>query len=250
MSRTIFCANSKGGVGKTTIAVVIAEIYRALNGRPPKLIDCDSRHKLMRMLGSEVIGFELAATTDDLIANPDLIVSYWDALGDHILGGQDVVIDLGANVDSQIFEWAARSRIANYLGDTAVDVVVPATAEPLAIEGARVLLESASHIFPTSRRILILNEAHGLFTPYEQMPEFCHLLALPGLTTIRLPKCTSALWGDLERDGLTFAAAIELGPEKIGPALGITRPWVAARALGDLARWAESIRNEFEPLYR
>jgi hypothetical protein len=249
MPRATFVCNSKGGVGKTTVAVAIAEVYRALHGRAPKMIDCDSRHKLCKMLGSEVIGFGLCATTDDLLANPDLIVSYWDALGDHILGGNDVVIDLGANVDAQIFEWAARSRIADYLGETGVDIVVPTTAEPLAIEGARVLLTSAARIFPDSRRVLVLNEAHGRFAGYETADEFRSLLALPGLHVVRLPKCISSLWNDLERDGVSFAKAIELGPEKIGATLGLSRPWVAARALGDLARWGEAVRAAFQPLY-
>lgn len=250
MPKVVFVANSKGGVGKTTVASVIAEVYRATRGRLPKLVDCDSRHKLVKIFGDCVTAIELSASTDELIANPDLIVSYWDGLGDHIMGGDDVVIDLGANVDRSVFEWAARSRFADYLGEIQVDVVVPATAEPLAIEGARVLLESAAAVFPAARRVLVLNEGHGGFSAYEAAPDYKRLVGLPGLQVVRLPKCTSAIWGDLERDGLSFAKAIELGPDKIGPALGMTaRPWVAARALGDLGRWAEAVKTAFGPLY-
>ena len=250
MARVVLVGNSKGGVGKTSTASVIIEVWRAERGQYPVMVDCDSRNKLTKIFGDSVKRIDLAAPTDELIANPDLIISHWDALGDMILSGQDTVVDLGANVDRAVLEWASRSRIADFLMEIDLDVVVPTTADPLAIEGARAMLDAAAAIFPAARRVLVLNEAHGGFGPFDANPEFRALLSIPGVVVVRLPKCISAFWTDLERDGVSFATAIEIGAEKIGAVLGITRPWVAARALGDLARWGEAANDAFAPLYR
>ena len=250
MARVIFVANSKGGVGKTTIATILAEVNRALHGSYPAMIDCDSRHKLAKIFKNNVQTIEMSASTEAIAANPDLLVSHWDCLGDSIMSGADTIIDLGANVDRSVLEWAARSKIADYLGETAIDVVVPTTAEPLAIEGAGLLLASAATVFPASRRILVLNEAAGGFDAYSANPAFCALKSVPGVMIVPLSRCTTPIWLDLERDGFSFAAAIEAGSAAVGAELGITRPWVVDRMLGDLGKWGMSVVDAFAPLYR
>ena len=111
------------------------------------------------------------------------------------------------------------------------------------------MLNAAASVFPSARRFLVLNEAAGPFAKYERDPNFVAITKMPGVAVFTLAKCISAIWADIERDGLSFAQAIDLGPEEIGKTLGITRPWVAKRSVGDLGAWADKAVASLRPLF-
>ena len=250
MARKIIIGNGKGGVGKTTLASVIIEVWRAEKGDyPAVMIDCDSRNKLAKMFKDRVLKIAISAEPEEIIANPGLVVSYWDQLGDHLISDTDAVVDLGANVDQSVLEWARRSKIGRYLDNISLDVIVPTTGDPLGIEGAREMLKATAAIFPSARRTLVLNAwTSKLDETYKRDSSFLEITSLPGVEVVRVPKCTSEIWEDIVRDSVSFAHAIELGPEAIGKSLKLSRPWLADRGVGDLAAWAEKVVPILRPL--
>ncbi|MEI7606437.1 MAG: hypothetical protein WCJ64_03530 [Rhodospirillaceae bacterium] len=249
MSTVTFTCNEKGGSGKTTCAVGFAEVWRSQIGRPLRLIDCDDRHKLARFKGDQVLKIESSISADLLAENPDLALSYWDPIGQLMVSGADCLIDLAAGVGIQVLQWADRSQIFEYLSDTTVIFIVPTKPDPEGLTGARQILESVPDIIPTAIRVLVLNGLTRDFAKYSDNEDYGALLSLPGVMIIKIPYCSSPLWVTLEKDGISYATAVELGAEKIARACGYTAPWVAARDLGSIAKWGKDVHEAFQPLF-
>lgn len=255
MTKTLWIANTKGGVGKTTLAIFLANAYLA-SGATTRLLDCDSRRKLAAFMDSPdnpVLGLDIGASADEVRQNPSLAISYWDRLAEEILEGGDVsVVDLGANVDRMVWQWAERSRVSELFKDEQVDmdIFIPVSAEPLAVEGGLQLIEESRKVFPEARRILVLNQVAGSFDSYadtEQMKRLSELKKTDGLKIVVMPRCLSEGWVDFERLRLNFAKVLEMTPQEVEAQSGLSRLG-ARRAIGDLGAWVEKLYENFGAL--
>lgn len=247
---TLWVMNGKGGVGKSLLAMVLAWLYEAM-GRPLRLIDVDDKAKLAEFAGHDkVLSLRIGADAEALRADPSLAYSYWDQLAAEILE-QDTAVDLGANMDRHILEWARKSELGELLSESGVtmDIYVPITADPLAVSGGIDVLDMAAEVFPDSRRILVLNRVVGQFNAYEATPEFDRIAELRarGLLVLPMDACFSEAWTDFERLKLPPWTVLNMNAPEVARATGLGI-LAAKRAVGDYAAWLDGLRTTFSPL--
>ncbi len=250
MPHTVWVANGKGGVGKSVLMMALAAIYEA-SGRPLRLIDADDKAKLAEFIGpDQVLSLKLGASIDEIRANPSLAYSYWDQLAEEIIE-RDTGVDVGANMDRLILSWAEKSNLHELFEDSGVtmDVYVPITAEPLAVTSGLEVLETVERIFPSSRRILVLNKKSGAFDAYGGTNEFRRIEALRtrGLYIVEMTGCVSEAWTDFERLKLPPAKVITLDAKTVASITGLGI-LAARRAAGDYAAWLKQLTLALAPL--
>ena len=256
MAKCTVVSNAKGGVGKTVVASVAAEVQRSLaKGKLPKLLDCDGKRKLSKLYKGQTIEIDAGPSINDVLDDPDAIISHWDVIGQHILttqGQTDVVVDLGANLNSHVMQWAERSSVAEEIGDLEMIFIAPTTADVLALEGAVEALDMAATVFPAARRVVVFNEGHLKFEAVKYDDNYLKLKAMTDATQITMPKCVSKIWPHLEQNHVSFARAIENKKTWFVQILcdNPDNPLVANRAYGDMTSWAKTTLAQFIPLYQ
>ena len=244
MKHVLIIGNGAGSQAKTTLAWLLAEIYRAQFGRyPDALIDCDEEKSLARMLGDTVIGVPVSAKIEQLLEQPALITGLFDALGHAIVNAKEcAIVDLGANIDAPVFDWARTSDFAVDLEECKVDILVPVVAEPKGISRGTAMLEAAADVFPSARRTLVKNmqrpwAAHE--RDFETMSALAH-------RTATMPACLSTiLWPQLIARSITPGRAVELGWQEVGRVFDL-EPFVARRELKMVSDWAKKMVKELE----
>jgi len=244
--------NGKGGVGKSILMMVLAWQYE-VNGRPLRLIDVDDKAKLAEFMGlDKVLSLRIGANAEAIRANPSLAYSYWDQLAVEMTE-HDTGVDLGANMDSVLLDWAKKSDLGQVLQETGVsmDIYVPVTADPLAVAGGIQALEAAEQIFPNSRRILVLNKVAGNFETYESTPEFIKIAVMRdrGLFVVVMEECLSEAWNDFERLKLPPWSVISMDAKTVAEKTGLGI-LAARRAVGDYAAWLMKLQQGLGPLVR
>ncbi|MEI6414492.1 MAG: hypothetical protein WCP34_09560 [Pseudomonadota bacterium] len=252
MPHTVWVANGKGGVGKSVLMMVLAWQYDAM-GRRLRLIDVDEKSKLSEFMGSEhVMSLNIGADAEALRANPALAYSYWDQMASEIIE-HDTGIDLGANMDKHVLDWARKSDLGAAFVDAGVtiDFYVPVTADPLAVSGGIVVLETVEQVFPESRRILVLNENAGSFDAYADTPEFSRLAAMRdrGLYVVAMERCLSEAWTDFERLKLPPWRVLSMDFRTVSLKTGLGT-LASRRAVGDYASWLKKLQHALEPLVK
>lgn len=250
MVHTVWVANGKGGVGKSALMMVLATIYEA-SGRPLRLIDADDKAKLAEFYGEgRVLSLRIGADAERLRANPSLAYSYWDQLANEIVDA-DTGVDIGANMDRHIFDWAAKSELSSVFEEAEVtmDIYVPITADPLAVSGGLEVLKAAEQVFPHSRRVLVLNKKLGPFDAYANSDEFAAIARMRerGLYVVEMDCCYSEAWTDFERLKLPPARVLEMDAKTIAARTGLGI-LAARRALGDYAKWVRTLHAALAPL--
>lgn len=250
MAHTIWVMNGKGGVGKSILMMVLAWQYE-VSGRPLRLIDVDDKAKLAEFMGSDrVLSLRIGANAEALRANPALAYSYWDQLAIEMTE-HDTGVDLGANMDGILLDWAKKSDLSQVLQETGItmDIYVPVTADPLAVGGGIQALENAEDVFPNSRRILVLNKAAGNFDSYASTSEFAKIAAMRsrGLYVVVMEECFSEAWTDFERLKLPPWSVISMDAKTVSEKTGLGI-LAARRAVGDYAAWLRKMQQVLEPL--
>ena len=255
MSTITIVANGKGGVAKTPTAVQVINLHQIAFGELPDIVDCDApeTQKLTRIFKpiapAKVKSFKPFPATEEVMSSPDVMVSYWDDLGDSMTSGESVVIDLGANVGPGVMTWAKDSHMGRYVKDMDVRVLVPTLAEPNGISGALAMLRAAEEAFPTAKRALLLVEAAGPFAPYADNSEFRALSTLPGVSQITIKKCSSPLWPAAERLHMNWFDLLSKPPAEIATLLNITRVFAVDRGKRELAAWAKETLGRLGGFY-
>jgi hypothetical protein len=222
-------------------------------GLNPALVDCDAKRKLQAFIGDDVRSLDIGASADELRRDPQLAVSYWDELSEIIVGTEgDSIVDFGANVDRHVWNWARKSSVSDFFEESGVslDIYVPITAEPLAVEGGIELLRETISVFPNARKILVLNQAVGTFETYAGSGLLSDLNAMKeknGLKVVIMPRCLSEGWLDFERLRLPFSRIVTMNAEEISDVTGLST-LKARRALGDIAEWLNEMYNNFKDL--
>ena len=161
MATKILVANSKGGVGKTTLSICIAdattaaariaampdhikrpyiddelvEVFKSAGAGDIELIDLDaqpgqdvSKSSLSRVF-PKATPFHIHADQRVVAANPKKATTHFDGLGAVLLNDEPVLIDFGANTIEAVLAWADESGIGTDIaanGNT-VKFVVPIT---------------------------------------------------------------------------------------------------------------------------
>jgi len=250
MAHTVWVANGKGGVGKSALMMVLNTIYDAA-GRPLRLIDADDKAKLAEFYGEKrVLSLRIGADAEHLRANPALAYSYWDQLANEIIEA-DTGVDIGANMDRHIFDWANKSELSSVFeeADVTMDIYVPITADPLAVSGGLEVLKAAQQVFPDSRRVLVLNKKLGSFDAYADSDEFSAIARMRdrGLYVVEMDCCYSEAWTDFERLKMPPDRVLAMDAKTVAARTGLG-VLAARRALGDYAKWVRTLHSALAPL--
>jgi hypothetical protein len=238
----VWIMNSKGGVGKTTLSVAIADLLH-ISDRPVRLLEIDTRKRLSSFMGeSDVLSFEGAPPISEIRRNPNLVLKHYDPIMTEMEKG-DCLLDMGANEDPSFLEYCNLSRIDEDLVDMRVSVVaiVPTVAETESVRGALAALDRVRDVVPSARRVLVLNERdQGDFDRYFDT-SIVSDLDRQGVATVVMPKIISEGWDEFQRMKLRFIDIIGMDVPEIQEKFGWSRQF-AKRARGDMAAWFEQMR--------
>lgn len=235
--------NSKGGVGKTTLAMALVDLME-LSNRPMNLLEVDSRKRLSSFMGEEnVMSFNGAPLITEIRSNPNLILNHYDPIVEAFEEG-DTLLDLGANEDAPFIEYCKLSRVDEDLIDMNVQVIafVPTVAESESIKGALEALDKIKEHVPSAIRVMVLNEREqGSFEkllPNKELKK----LAADGVQVMEMPRILSEGWEDFQRMKMRYLEIISMSPAEIQEKLECGRS-KAKRSRGDIAFWFESMRR-------
>lgn len=257
MTRTFISMAKTGGQGKTLVAQMMV-LQHEQKGVPVKLAAADSdnlnqRSKFGRLFPAvKELGVGEDLTKIKTSTDPNLAIKYWDEFGRTLLDG-GYVIDVGANVASELFAWAEARNAGALLrrrNTSPLDLVVTTKAESQAIEDARALIQYSfdkNEWLPLGRRYVVLNEVAGSFAPYENDPAFKRLKAFQGMGVgvIVMKRCESDIWNLLEKEFISVRDALKLTEVDLEKRYGID-VWTGHGGLTDLKAWAQETLANFE----
>lgn len=243
--RLIVVANGKGGVGKTTTALLLADLLDMAEA-DVILMEIDTRKRLSGYLGEAVNSLEIPSHRD-IRGNRDALIQTYDPVLDALEESDTVLLDIGANEDQLFFEWARLGYLADQLAElgATAEFVVVTVDEPLSIEGAEYVLREAGESVPGCGRTLVLNERDGArFRALDTA-----VLQKQGVRVVRMPAGPSEIWEDLQTAKLRFAPVLAMEPRELREKFGHSRAR-ATRARGELAVWFGAMREALDPIVR
>lgn len=115
MTESFIVLNTKGGVGKTTVATALAHVYHEQHDQWPRLVEVDAqRLSTVSTLPVSVCTISPQTGIENLEADPELAAERFGPLYDALVAG-DCVVDIGANTAQPVLEWANLSGIPDGL---------------------------------------------------------------------------------------------------------------------------------------
>lgn len=233
----------KGGVGKTVTAQLLVTASDA-SGVPRTLLEFDTKQKLRHFYPDRVTSYMAGADIDEIQRNPTAAISYFDPAAEALAEG-GALIDLGANVDVPFFSWMRKSEVADVLAETGATVRwwIVCTAEPGGFDGVSFALDQIAALMPSSERVVVLNEEKGKFGSYgaEQAALKKRKQAGENIQLVRLDKCVSEAWIDVEKAGIPLGDAVLMEPAEYVSRFGL-KLLPARRARGAIAAFVQDHR--------
>ncbi len=261
-------ANSKGGVGKTTIISTLASMLVATalqnKRRMPLLISIDEQHNLPLFFEigvsdtSELLLFSATPATANVTSMDSLRQYYLDA-GVAILDGlgqdRDILVDVGANAARSVlsfFQVIKLDATAVKKG-VAVRLLVPIVAGPGAIPGAIDTINAAATALPSATKTLVENRyTKEKYETYEKSPELLWLRE--NVKSVTVHECDCSLWQEAERIHVPpYAFATVADEEKafqlLGGDINNNRALGAFRlSYSAVVEWGRAVESIFAPI--
>jgi hypothetical protein len=244
--------SDKGGVGKSLAAQAAITRLAMLNGRLPVVVEVEAEPRLGPVYGDAVRSFRVASNTlEEVERNPRLLYAIWNELGELLLDheGEDVVIDLGANLTKPLSLWLNEFGEDGPLGaGERVLFYALATGEANALNSANNALAYAAQTLPRSRRRLLLNERdEHLFPINPDGPVVSRMLQEHGAELARLPRCMSFALAYVVDRRLRLDEALTHPVAWWAQNAGLTR-MDATLATRRLVGWVDAAVRTFGPL--
>ena len=239
----IFVGSDKGGVGKSFVSSLIADLLDVAGVRP-RLVQIDEQERLPLLYPGQVTSVSLASM-DDVRRDPGAIVAAFDplyaAIERTIADRVPTIIDIGGPQQTAVEEYCGLVDLDADLAEARANAVwmVPATAEPEAMRGAIRTSSAIARVLPSVKRTLILNERDGSFRFYPGSPAdriwSAELKPLvEAISSGRLPAIAPGSWAPFEAAGKRFVDVVAADIPEIQNWTGRSRP--AAKVLrGDVA---------------
>lgn len=169
-----FIGSDKGGVGKSFITSVLADLME-VDAIKATLLQIDDQNRLPTLYPGRVTTV-LPASMDDLRRDPTAIVSAFDpfyaAFENVLTSGVPMIVDIGGPQQTVIEEYLALVDLDADLIEAGVVArwLIPTTAEPEAMRGAVRTAHVIGRILPSVTRHIVLNRRDGPFRFYPKSP--------------------------------------------------------------------------------
>lgn len=244
---TLLSVANSGGQGKTTVAQLL-NLAAKRRGAHYRLFAADfqnetGRSKLGKLYPDQVkelgAGASLTAARSQNNANAPL--RYWDVLGPVLLEGH-AILDVGANVISQIIQWGVDRHVAGLMDRRRaprVDVVCVCRAQSVAFDDVRSLIGGivSNKPFRVGRMIVARNEFGGPFHPMFERDLIAAFPDVP-LTFLTIPACQAEIWPAVERVGVSLESVIGKEEDELMDLLDVDL-WTAAAGLAEIRAWVD-----------
>lgn len=223
--------NAKGGVGKTTLATLIADLW-TMTGRPYRAFQVDDQRRLEAMLGAQVgtivPDFEAAMRQPRALTGP--FAPVYTALGEAARTSGHVLLEAGANRVELTALWMRKTELQEDLTAWGVRpvVMVPSTVEAEALRQAAIALRTFSEALPGASLVFVENQRDGRLADLKPRSEaalvwregLAPFLAEPGRHHLVMPLIEADAWAAYEDHGLRFIKAMSMAPSEAAQLLG------------------------------
>lgn len=254
--RIIFVGSDKGGVGKSFISALVADLME-INGRDFRIVQIDEQDRLPALFGDRV-STVAPARLDDLRRDPAAIVTAFDplyaAVERSLDDGVALIIDIGGPQQVLVEEYCGLVDLDADLMEAGASALwlVPTTAEPESMRGAVRTAKAVERVLPSVRRGIVHNGRDGPFRFYPNSP--ADLVWREGLEplcrsteSVKLPAIAPGSWLPFEAAGKRFVDVVAAEIPDIQAWTGRSRP--AAKVLrGDVAAFLAHASQSFKAL--
>jgi hypothetical protein len=223
----IFSANRRGGSGKTTSALTIADVF-AMGAIEVVPFQVDEQPQLANLLGRRVTSLMPQLGSVDHSPSAMRVLStpfapFYSACREAAATNSVVLCDLGANMVDLFARWLHDVELQEDLdtwGMRAV-IVVPAVREAAAVSGGIAALAALRRALPQALSVCVENQRDGAYATVLPSTELGRLLrdelppTLEGCLRLTMPAIEGDAWSTFEAAGLRFLKVLALSPEEI-----------------------------------
>lgn len=253
----ITSATYKGGVGKTTDALIAIDLLE-LHGETVHAVQLDTQDRLRKTIGRDVISLDvdtLRQTRHDPSAGLQSFRPLMRIIGAAAEDHTRVVFDIGGALAGHFLTFAALSGLDDDLCEIGIQgiVMVPALAEPEAISQAARTITRFREVLPSIRPVFIQNERDGAFSEMVQGSEAHRLYmnelqpVLVDVPTVTLPAVAGRSWQLFERHFCRPLDVVRMSVEEVMAFTDLPRS-EAKIARGDVAAWVSQIEAGLVPV--
>lgn len=222
-------AAGKGGVGKTTLATLIAD-QAVLAEQPLAAFQVDDQRRLGAMLGARVQtivpDYEAALRSARALTSP--FAPLYNACSAAGQGGPSVLLDAGANRVELTSMWMRKAELAEDLTAWGVRpvVLVPALAETESLRQAAETIRRFDEALPGATLALVENQRDGALSDLRPRSDAAQvardelLPVLGGRPHLVMPLIEADAWQSYESHNLRFIKAMAMSPVEAAALLG------------------------------
>lgn len=252
-SRVFIVANEKGGVGKSTATLALAD-WLHLNGQPPTVIQIDRQRRLENTIGKDVLTIESNAKAARL--DPEMEMRRFSPLLEKIemsAGRSPVIIDVGAGETERFTTWAAVVDLEEEFTEWQLNChfIVPFLAESESIRQAAWSLDRLRSAIPQSTVYLVENQRDGKISTLhpnssatQAFEEFLTSWKNQS-TNLTFPAIPGNSWRWFETTNCRFIDVVEMSTTETINRTGLPRA-EAKITRGDVSQWLVKVFDEFD----
>lgn len=248
--RIFLTIGPKGGLGKTLLARLLIDKYRA-GGQAVRIVQIDRTPQLPDLYGEAVSVVRLPgaeALRADPLAAVVAMEPYTAAIDSSLRDGAPLIVDVGGGPSaSGTVEYTGKARVDSYLRQHGVHstVFLLLLPDPAAMAQSIELGRALEVAYPSAEIVLVLNERDGKFRffPGSAAERVWRESVAPfafGRQTLRIPALPAGAMPPFETLGFTFTDIINTNDTSIAKRLGMSRA-IAATLQGDVAAWLETM---------
>lgn len=221
-------AAGKGGVGKTTLAIALADMA-TVGGDCLRAFQVDDQKRLEGFLPGVITiapDFELAMRQPRALTTP--FAPFYTACDAAGREGGHVLLDVGANRVDLAAMWMRKAELQEDLTTwgTQTTVFVPATAEAEALRQAASTLKLFGAALPQATLVFVENQRDGVLADLKPRSEAATVLRdelrplLDGRLHLTMPLIENEAWAAYENHNLRFLKALAMSPARAAELLG------------------------------
>lgn len=248
-------ASGKGGIGKSLLALAIADLFE-LNNRLLRLFQLDDQQRLEKAVGTSVTSLDIN-TLKRARRDPTVITKVFDPLyaGIESLRTSDdtILLDVGATQVGNLIDYAGLIDLEEDLLLFGLQglVFIPAVAEPESIRQAARAIRQFQETLPSLTPVFVENLRDGHLDELSTASQAGQIFAsdleplLHGIHRITMPLIEAGSWRAFEQNHCRLIDVGTMSIKEIMAMTGLTRP-EAKLARGDVLAFFATMEEELE----